>query len=109
MTKDEELYEAVYSTVITQLWLNQVDEFKKTSLYRYQTKQAMKRMEEDLSKQTNYLLKEVFSADEDTMFRCMDAVDSIVKRLAKLSLEDVILIGEVLEGVEKGQVKIEAE
>ena len=43
------------------------------------------------------------------MFRCMDAVDSIVKRLAKLSLEDVILIGEVLEGVEKGQVKIEAE
>lgn len=108
MNEEQELYEMIYSLALTQAWLNQSDNLKLTRIYRGQTKVELRKLESELRRNIDKFIIETFKADEETMQKCIDSIETITSDLATLSLEKVIFVSDLIKGVREGTIELES-
>lgn len=75
--------------ILTVLCASQVlhealDELQHTRFYRYSLKQAAKRLEEELTKVCDPLIKKVHPQDEDIFNLIMSGIEEVSKKLATM-------------------------
>lgn len=90
-------------TVLTLLCAVQVlhetlDDLQHTKIYKHSVKQAAKRLEQELTKAYDPLIKQVLPDDEDVFNLIMQGISSVGKKLASL---DPAIIGKLAITIEQ--------
>lgn len=82
--KQEESLTVITAMVAAQVLHETLDELQGTSFYKHKLKQISKQFEEELSKQCNRTISELYNTDEETMQLLTQEIHEIAKKLATI-------------------------